>query len=237
MSTATAAPAGRKSSALLTFYQSSIGKKWVVALTGLALVGFVIGHLIGNLQIFLPPEYINTYAQKLQSLGPLLWIIRFGLLAMFFLHVVNTIALVRENREARPSRYAVERTKRATTASLTMIISGLTLLAFIIFHLAHFTLGAVPTTDIAVMDPLGRRDVYRMMVGGFRNPWVSGFYLISMALLCLHITHGFQSVFQTLGLRTRKLAPLFSITSIGLGWFLFLGNAAIVLAVLFRFVK
>src|SRR5450432_432026 len=216
MSSATAT-ADRKPSALLAFYRSSIGRKWIVALTGLALVGFVVGHLIGNLQIFLPPEYINTYAQKLQSLGPLLWIIRFGVLVMFFLHVVNTIALVKENREARPARYAVERTKRATTASLTMIISGLTLLAFIVFHIAHFTLGAVPTTDIDVMDSLGRHDVYRMVVGGFRNPWVSGFYLISMALLCMHITHGFQSVFQTLGLRTRKLAPLFSITSIALG--------------------
>lgn len=236
MSTATAA-VGRKPSALLAFYQSSIGKKWVVALTGLALVGFVIGHLLGNLQIFLPADYINTYAQKLQGLGPLLWIIRLGLLAMFVLHVVNTISLVRENRAARPARYAVERTKRATTASLTMIISGLILLAFILFHLAHFTLGIVPFKDIHAIDSSGRRDVHRMMVSSFQNPWVSGFYLLSMALLCLHLTHGFQSVFQTLGLRTRRLAPLLSASSVGLGWFLFLGNAAIVLAILFRFVK
>jgi succinate dehydrogenase / fumarate reductase cytochrome b subunit len=236
MSSATAA-AGRKPNVLYAFYDSSIGKKWIVALTGLALVGFVIGHLIGNLQIFLPPEYINNYAQKLQGLGPLLWIIRAGLLLMFFLHVVNTIALVKENREARPARYAVERTKRATKASLTMIISGLTLLAFIVFHIAHFTLKAVPTTDIHVLDSLGRPDVYKMVVGGFQNLWVSLFYLVSMALLCMHITHGFQSVFQTLGLRTRRLAPLLSTTSIALGWFLFLGNAAIVLAVLFRVVK
>lgn len=235
MSTATAV--GPKPNALLAFFQSSIGRKWVVALTGLGLIGFVVGHLIGNLQIFLPPDYINTYAQKLQSLGPLLWIIRIGLLAIFFLHVVNTIALVKENREARPARYAVERTKRATKASLTMIISGLTLLAFIIFHLAHFTLGAVQTANVNVTDSLGRHDVYRMVVGGFQNPWVSLFYLVAMGLLCLHITHGFQSVFQTLGLRTRKLAPLLNATSIGLGWFLFLGNAAIILAVLFRVVK
>lgn len=209
----------------------------MVALTGLALVGFVVGHLLGNLQIFLPADYINTYAQKLQSLGPLLWIIRLGLLAVFFLHVVNTIALVRENRVARPARYEVERTKRATKASLTMIISGLTLLAFIIFHIAHFTLGAVPLKDVAVLDAQGRHDVHKMMIGSFENIWVSGFYLIAMALLCMHITHGFQSVFQTLGLRTRKLAPLLTATSVGLGWFLFLGNAAIVLAILFRFVK
>jgi succinate dehydrogenase / fumarate reductase cytochrome b subunit len=231
------AAAARKPSALLAFYQSSIGKKWVVALTGLVLVGFVVGHLIGNLQIFLPADYINTYAYKLQSLGPLLWIIRLGLLAAFALHVVNTIALVKENRAARPARYEVERTKRATTASLTMIISGLILLAFIIFHIAHFTLGVVPLKDIDVLDAQGRHDVQRMMIGSFQNVWVSLFYLVSMALLCLHITHGFQSVFQTLGLRTRRLAPLLGGISVGLGWFLFLGNAAIVLAILFRFLK
>src|SRR5476649_2309840 len=124
-----AATADRKPSAFLAFYRSSIGRKWVVALTGLVLVGFVVGHLIGNLQIFLPADYINTYAHKLHALGPLLWIVRLGLLVAFALHVINTIALVKENRAARPARYAVERTKAATTASLTMIISGLILLA------------------------------------------------------------------------------------------------------------
>src|SRR5450432_2608237 len=138
MSSATAT-ADRKPSALLAFYRSSIGRKWVVALTGLVLVGFVVGHLIGNLQIFLPPDYINTYAHKLQALGPLLWIVRLGLLLAFALHVINTIALVKENLAARPARYAVKRTKRATIASKTMMISGLILLTFIIFHIAHFT--------------------------------------------------------------------------------------------------
>ncbi len=233
----TVAVAAQKPSALLGFYRSSIGKKWVVALTGLVLVGFVVGHLIGNLQIFLPPDYINTYAQKLQSLGPFLWLIRAGMLLMFALHVVNTISLAKENREARPARYEVERTKRATTASLTMIISGLTLLAFTIFHIAHFTLRAIPTAGIDAIDSTGRHDVYRMVIGGFQNPWVSLFYLVAMALLCMHITHGFQSVFQTLGLRTRKFSPLLGAASVGLGWFLFLGNAAIVLAILFRIVK
>jgi succinate dehydrogenase / fumarate reductase cytochrome b subunit len=235
MSSATATV--RKPSVLVAFYQSSIGKKWVVALTGLVLVGFVIGHLIGNLQIFLPPDYINTYAQKLQSLGPFLWLIRIFMLTAFGFHVVNTIELAKENRAARPARYEVERTKRATKASLTMIISGLILLAFILFHIAHFTVRAFPLPDIDAVDQTGRHDVHRMMISSFQNVWVSGFYLISMALLCMHITHGFQSVFQTLGLRTRKLAPLLGGISVGLGWFLFLGNAAIVLAILFRFMQ
>jgi succinate dehydrogenase / fumarate reductase cytochrome b subunit len=229
--------APRISSALVAFYQSSIGKKWVVALTGLVLVLFVIGHLLGNLQIFLPPDWINTYAHKLQALGPFLWLIRIFLLVVFYFHVVNTIALVRENRAARPARYEVERTKRATKASLTMIISGLILLAFIIFHILHFTTRSIPLKDMDAVDSLGRHDVYRMMVSSFQYWWVSIFYLIAMGLLCMHITHGFQSVFQTLGLRTRRLAPLLSVISVVLGWFLFLGNAAIVLAILFHWVS
>jgi succinate dehydrogenase / fumarate reductase, cytochrome b subunit len=233
----TSAIVERKPSALLAFYRSSIGKKWVVALTGLILVGFVIGHLIGNLQIFLPPDYINSYAQKLQSLGPILWLIRLFMLTAFALHVINTIELVKENREARPARYEVERTKRATKASLTMIISGLILLAFILFHIAHFTVRAIPLPDVDAVDQTGRHDVHRMMISSFQNVWVSAFYLISMALLCMHITHGFQSVFQTLGMRTRRLAPLLTATSVCLGWFLFLGNAAIVLAILLRLLK
>ncbi len=240
MSTAAATAAVRKPSALGAFYASTIGKKWIVALSGLVLVGFVIGHLVGNLQIFLPPAYINAYAANLKALGPLLWAIRLGLFVFFVLHVVNTIQLRQRSAEARPERYAVERKKRATKASLTMIVSGLILLAFIIFHLLHFTLTAIPTANVHVMEPFTggeRHDVYKMVVGGFQNPAVSIFYLISMGLLCLHLSHGFQSVFQTLGLRTAKLGPLLNGVSIALGWFLFLGNAAIVLAILFRFVK
>ncbi len=231
MSTAAAAP--NRISPFAAFYHSTIGKKWVVALTGLGLVGFVVGHLLGNLQIFLPPDWINTYAYKLQALGPGLWAIRLGLLAIFALHVVNTIQLRQRSSEARPERYAVERTQRASKASVTMIISGLTLLSFAIFHILHFTVGVIPTKDISVLDPLGRHDVYRMVIGGFQNPLVSIFYLIAMGLLCMHVSHGFQSVFQTLGLRTNRLAPLLNALSIALGWFLFLGNAAIVLAIFF----
>lgn len=236
MSTAAAAAPSRPNP-LAAFYASTIGKKWIVALTGLGLIGFVIGHLLGNLQIFLPPDYINSYAKKLKDLGPLLWIIRLGLLGIFALHVVNTIQLRQRSAAARPEPYAVERKKAASKASLTMIISGLILLAFIVFHLLHFTLTVIPTKDIHVLDALGRHDVHRMVVGGFQNPLVSIFYLISMGLLCMHISHGFQSVFQTIGLRTRRLSGPLNLLSIGLGWFLFLGNAAIVLAILFGLVK
>lgn len=236
MSTAAAAAPSRPNP-FVAFYDSTIGKKWIVALTGLGLIGFVVGHLLGNLQIFLPPDYINSYARKLKDLGPLLWVIRFGLLGIFALHVINTIQLRQRSSEARPDRYAVNRTQRASKASLTMIISGLILLSFVVFHLLHFTLTVIPTKDIHVLDALGRHDVYKMVVGGFQNPLVSIFYLVSMGLLCMHISHGFQSVFQTVGLRTRRLGPLLDFTSIGLGWALFLGNAAIVCAILFGFVK
>lgn len=236
MSSAAAAASARPNP-FAAFYASTIGKKWIVALTGLGLIGFVVGHLLGNLQIFLPPDYINTYAKKLKDLGPLLWVIRLGLLGIFALHVINTIQLRQRSAAARPEPYAVERKKAASKASLTMIISGLILLAFLIFHLLHFTLTVIPTANVHVLDATGRHDVYKMVVGGFQNPLVSLFYLLSMGLLCMHITHGFQSVFQTLGLRTRRLAGTWNGISLALGWFLFLGNAAIVLAILAGFVK
>ncbi len=231
---------------LIAFYRSSIGKKWIVALTGLVMVGFVVVHLIGNLQIFLPPAYINAYAAKLKSLGPVLWLFRISLFAAFVLHVINTIQLSRMNRVAKGERYVKEATVQATVASRTMFYSGLILLAFIIFHILHFTLGWIPTENIHVMDyapeagnakdPL-LHNVWKMLVGGFRNPFVSVFYLVSMGLLCMHLSHGVESTVQTLGLRTKPLARPARYLSWGLGWAVFLGNAAIVLAILFGFIK
>ena len=187
-------------------------------------------------RFFCRADYINTYAHKLQGSGPIPRAIRLGLLAAFALHVINTIALVKENRAARPARYAVERTKRATTASLTMIISGLILLAFILFHIAHFTLGAVPMKDIDAIDPLGRR---RAADDDLELPERLGVGVLShLDGAALHAHHAWlPKRVPTLGLRTRRLAPLLNATSVGLGWLLFLGNAAIVLAILFRFVN
>src|SRR5438309_7272797 len=124
---------------LATFYRSSVGKKMIVAITGIILILFVIGHLLGNLQIFLGPDWINGYSQHLRDLGPLLWLIRIFLLATVIVHIYVTIRLAIDNRRARPEAYRVREYVKASFASRHMVMSGLIVLAFIIYHLAHFT--------------------------------------------------------------------------------------------------
>ena len=136
------------------FYRSSIGKKVIIALTGVILIGFIIGHLLGNLQIFFGPEYINSYAEKLRSLGVFLWVIRAFLLVTVLLHIFFTITLTLENRRARPNAYKKKRYVKSTLASRSMALSGLVLLAFIIFHIAHFTVRVTdPRFQLLKADP------------------------------------------------------------------------------------
>jgi succinate dehydrogenase / fumarate reductase, cytochrome b subunit len=229
---------------LLRFSSSSIGRKWIVALTGLVLFGFVIGHLIGNLQVFLgSPEPINRYGAFLQGLGELLWAVRLGLLAMLVLHVVFTIKLRMENRAARTVPYAVTQRRASPAAARWMLLSGLMVLCFIIFHLLHFTV-QVPAVNMlggqdfeTLHDSQGRHDVYRMMILGFSNPIASAFYLVGVALLALHLNHGIMSLFQTLGLNSAKVRPLWEKGGPTLAWLIFLGYASIPVAVLAGIVK
>ncbi len=220
---------------LLRFYHSSIGKKIIVALTGAALMGFLVAHLLGNLLIFSGPEAINGYAKKLQDLGPLLYVARGGLLAAVVLHVLGTVQLVRMNRAARPRNYAVETVRQATKASRVMIWSGLTIAAFVLYHLAHFTwaLGNEyhnPAIARYWVEP-GVHNVYNMVVDGFRVWYVSAFYIVAMFLLCSHLSHGFASVFQTLGLATPRLRQPIKLAGHLFAWGLFLGNISIPLAI------
>ena len=143
----------------------------IVAVTGVVLILFVIGHLLGNLQIFLGPDWINGYAEHLRDLGPLLWVIRVFLLVTVLLHIYYTIRLAIENRRARPERYATQGHRESNLRLTHMAVSGLIVLAFIIYHLLHFT---VRTTDPRFLtlledDPLNHYDVYSMMVYGFQN--------------------------------------------------------------------
>ena len=232
-----------------SYLSSSIGRKWIVALTGLALFGFVVGHMIGNLQIFLGPEPLNRYAFFLQNLGELLWVIRLGLLAMLVAHVVFTIKLRLENRAARGTPYAVTTRRAATFPARTMALSGLMVLSFIIFHLLHFTAQKIDPSFLALHDEKGRHDVYRMMVNGFdgsipNSPKVfsiplgylsSAFYIVGVGLLAMHLNHGIGSLFQTLGLNSAKLRPLWVKGGVALSWLIFLGYASIPIAVLARY--
>jgi succinate dehydrogenase / fumarate reductase, cytochrome b subunit len=218
--------------ALRRLWRSSLGKKYVMAVTGFGLWVFVIVHMLGNLQIFLGPTKINSYAELLRATPALLWSARAGLLFIATLHVVAATQLVRANRRARPVSYAFKKPPASTFANRTMWVSGLIILAFTIFHLAHFTFGWVDPEFLRMKDAAGRHDVYRMMVTGFSNPLVSVFYIISMGLLLSHLSHGVSSLFQSLGLRSKKTFGFFDKLAKISALALFIGNSLIPLAIL-----
>jgi succinate dehydrogenase / fumarate reductase cytochrome b subunit len=213
-----------------------------MALTGLVLFGFVTGHLLGNLQIFLAPEYINVYAHKLEALGPILWLIRALLFACLVIHVWLAIQLTLENRAARPAQYGVNFTNRATLASRVMARTGFVVLAFIFFHIAHYTVRAGHPEwsehTYTLADGITKvRDVHSMMVVGFSSALVSGFYILAVGILSYHLSHGIVSMFQSLGLKNEKWTAGLERFAAGYCWLYFLLNAAIPLAVLGGFVK
>ena len=232
---------------LSPFFTSSVGMKVTTAVTGFLLTGFVVTHLIGNLQVlpwFGGRDAINGYAKSLKELGPLLWIARGGLLAVFAVHVYLALTLAMRASAARPVAYQHPATIQASTSSVTMPWTGLALLAFIVFHLAHYTFGWVGMTEartpqglmvqanyLSLVDPLGRHDVYSMMVAGFRNPIVAVLYIVAMVLLYVHLSHGIGSVFQTLGLNTPRTQRFVTILSRTLALLLAGGNIAIVVLV------
>jgi len=221
-----------------TFYRSSVGKKMIVAVTGVVLILFVVGHLLGNLQIFLGPDWINGYSQHLRDLGPLLWLIRLVLLATVLMHIYFTILLAIENRRARPEPYVDRHYVKASWASRHMVVSGLVVLAFIIFHLLHFTARKFnPQFPLLKLDPLNRYDVYSMMVYGFQNVYVSIFYVVGLFLLTLHLTHGSSSFFQSLGLNDRRLTPRLALGGRIFAWLLFAGYTSIPIAILLGLIK
>jgi succinate dehydrogenase / fumarate reductase cytochrome b subunit len=210
----------------------------IIAVTGLVLIVFVVGHLLGNLQIFLGPDWVNSYAEHLRALGPLLWAIRIFLLLDVILHIFYTISLAIENRRARPVHYKRKDYVKATVASRSMVISGLIILAFILYHLAHFTVRVTdPRFLLLKADPLNRYDVYSMMVYGFQNIFVSAFYILGMLLLALHLSHGTSSFFQSLGLNDERLTPRLATAGRIFAWLIFVGYTSIPVAVLLHLVK
>lgn len=185
------------------FYQATIGKKVVMALTGVILFGFLLGHLAGNLQIFEGPEKLNEYARFLREKPALLWGARTVLLLSVILHIISSIQLTLIKNAARPVGYQKKENIGSSYASRTMMWSGPIIAAFIIYHLLHFTLGpahpSYPNFD--------QHDVYRNVVEGFQVPAVSIFYIVAMVLLGLHLFHGLWSMFQTLGVNHPKYNP------------------------------
>ena len=217
---------------LLRFARSSIGRKLLMALTGLGMIGFLVGHLAGNLQMFQEAEAINAYAAWLKAHPEVIWPTRLGLLGMLCLHVVIGIQLSTENSAARgPQRYAVWQGQRSNPAGRTMLYSGLILLAFVIFHLAHFTLGLVQPDAFAVVDELGRHDVHSMVVSGFKVPGIAAAYVVAMLVLLFHLFHATRSVWQTLSLNHPAYVDVLRLASGALTFVIALGFAAIPLGV------
>lgn len=221
-------------------WRSSLGKKYIMALTGAGLFAFAVGHLVGNLQVFGPPDLINGYAHFLKSKPGLLWGARLGLLACVGLHIVAAVTLIQANRAARPEGYAGGQAYGSTFASRTMPVSGLVILAFVIYHLLHFTamrpgINGVGdfsklTTELKGVGPV--TDVYAMMILGFQVWWVALFYLVAQALLFMHLGHGLSAMFQSLGLRNHVWWPRIRAFAQVASLALFLGYASIPVAVL-----
>ena len=214
-------------------WKSSIGRKYIVALTGLVLVLFLAGHLAGNLLVFVGADAFNEYAEFLKhSLhGAGLWVARLSLLAAVFLHIAATVSLTAENKAARTA-YAKEANIQASTSGRIMIWSGITILAFVIYHLMHFTL-QIGNSYSGYRDALGRHDAWKMVIDGFSVWYVSLFYIIAMTLLCSHLSHGVGAMFQTLGLRSKKSAPLITVISKGYAILIWIGFISIPIAINF----
>jgi len=217
---------------------STLGKKYLMALSGVALFVFVVGHLLGNLQIFGAPELINTYAHFLKSKPGLLWGARLGLLACVGLHLAAALTLAALNKSARPVPYAGGSAYGSTARSRYMVVSGLVILAFVIYHLLHFTALTPGVNGVGDFSKLKTTlhgetvpDVYAMMVVGFQVWWVSLFYLIAQALLFMHLGHGLAAMFQSLGLRNHVWWPRISLFAKVASIAVFLGYASIPVAV------
>lgn len=230
---------------LSLYWSSSIGKKLVVALTGLFLILFLAGHLVGNLVVFMGPEPFNQYAYFLHHMGhgAGIWAFRIVMLVMLGAHIAATVMLTRQNKAARKA-YECDNTIQASRSSRYMILTGLTILAFFIYHMLHFTvrvgneydtLARYKTTLPGVEGEV--HNAWQMVIDGFSpQAWyVSVFYIIAMTLLASHLVHGFQSVFQTLGLRSKKTAATLNQISIGYALVIWLGFISIPIAILFGF--
>ncbi|MFH1067535.1 MAG: succinate dehydrogenase cytochrome b subunit [bacterium] len=232
---------------LWTFFASSLGRKYLMSVTGCALSLFALVHMVGNLQIFLGKETINAYGYHLHTLPwPIFWGFRLGLATCALVHIVVAAWLTTENLLARPKGYRVKKAVEASWASRTMPLTGALLLAFIVFHLANFTLGitpepydiTLPRVTMEINDKIVKVfDVYAMMISSFSIPWLSVSYIIAMGLLCFHLAHGIGSMFQSVGLRNHKWRFILDKAGAAYGWFLFIGFAIIPVAVLTGFLK
>ena len=219
------------------WFTSSIGKKILMAVSGLILTGFILAHLLGNLLIYSGPDALNAYAKKLRDMGALLWAVRLTLLASALVHIVASIHVSRENAAARPIGYRKVRTAETTLSARTMLVSGVGVGVYLVYHLLHFTFGVTHPAISHAHDALGRHDVYLMVVRSFQQPLITLAYLLGMGAVAFHLSHGVGSAFQTLGLTTERTIPAFRWGSQLFAFAIFLGYISIPMAILLGFVR
>jgi succinate dehydrogenase / fumarate reductase cytochrome b subunit len=214
----------------LAIYHSSIGKKAIMAVTGMIGIAFVIGHMVGNLQIFLGPEKLNAYAETLRAYPALLYFARVVLLGSVILHIIAAYQLSRMSWESRSESYKRWKPVGSDYASRTMRWSGSILLLFIIYHLLDFTFGTVNPDFVP-------GDVYHNVISSFTTWYVTAFYVVSMLALGLHMYHGIWSMFQSLGLNSPKYNAYWKNLAVVITGIVVVGNIVMPLAVFLGFVR
>ena len=219
---------------LLTILQTSIGKKVLMAVTGLIWIGFLVMHMYGNTKVFLGPEYFNEYAEGLRELGHpifghlhLLTIMRLGMTAAFITHVYLQFALYRQNSASRSTAYAVHKKVQATPFALTMRYGGIAIFFFVLFHLADLTWGTP-----GIHSEFVRGDAYHNLTMSFQSPLKVVIYLIALFALGMHLFHGTWSMFQTLGINTKRTTPMLRMVALVLAVLVPLGFASVPVSVL-----
>jgi succinate dehydrogenase / fumarate reductase cytochrome b subunit len=212
------------------FYASTVGKKAVMAVSGLILFLFVLGHLVGNLQIYEGPEKLNNYAHFLCSMPALLWVFLITLIFMVLLYIWSSIQLALLKFDARPTGYVKKKATQSSYASRTMYWSGPIILAFVIYHLLDFTFGTVNPH-------FQEGDVYANVIASFQLVPVSAFYIVAMLLLCMHLYHGLWSMFQSMGFSHPRYTPVLKRSAAVVAILIAAGNISIPVSVLAGLVR
>ena len=222
---------------IANIFKSSLGKKYIMAVTGFFMWLFVLAHLAGNLQVFLGQEAINRYGHFLQSNTELLWPARIILIVLLLLHIWSASKLSLENQAARPVGYDKYQPIGSSYASRTMLMSGLIVLAFIIFHLLQFTaqvryINLTGQDFTTFIDSQQRHDIFKMMVVGFSSGWVTAIYVVGIGLLCLHLSHGTSSMFQSMGWKNKAYRPFLDVAARVVALVVFIGYISIPVSIL-----
>jgi succinate dehydrogenase / fumarate reductase cytochrome b subunit len=219
-----------------SLFQTTVMQKAIVAVTGLVMVLFLIGHMSGNLLVYAGPEAINSYAAGLRDIPVVLWLARITLLVSLVLHVYYTIRLRRNSQQARPTSYHQQQWQASTVAGRTMLLSGLLIVSYVAFHLAHFTWGKIYPQYYAATYFLDGRgpvhDVYSMVVRSLQEWWLAGLYIVAVTVVSIHLVHAIQSALQTLGIYHPHYIRIIRQASIVLAILLWIGYVSIPLAAL-----